>query len=245
MITSLPVLYLLLIIASFFFMAHKSKTGRFFLVLSGIWLFIISTPLIPKSLVKSLESKYSQFTVESLKNLPGSCDIIVLGGGHSDDKNLSPNNQLSTTALARLAEGIRINRTVPGSRLILSGYRGKSELSQSLILYRTALMLGIDSASMAMQELPSNTRMEAEEYVKNFGKANGLIIVTSDIHMPRAMILFQKAGLNPVAAPTNQIIRYGSKKDPWRWMPSSENIGMMDAVIHEYAGMLWSRVGGK
>jgi uncharacterized SAM-binding protein YcdF (DUF218 family) len=244
-IMPLPILYLLLIVAFIFFISNQGKTGSTFLVLAGIWLLIISTPFIPKALVKSLESKYPQLTDESIKNLPDSCDIIVLGGGHSDDKDLSPNNQLSTTALGRLAEGIRIHRMIPGSRLVLSGYRGESELSQALVLYQTALLLGVDSALMTMQILPSNTRMEAEEYAKNFGTGNDLIVVTDDLHMPRAMMLFQKAGLNPVASPTNQILKYGSHKYRWRWIPSSGNIGMMEAVIHEYVGMIWTWVGGK
>jgi uncharacterized SAM-binding protein YcdF (DUF218 family) len=244
-IMPVPVLYLLLIAAFVFFISKRQRTGKIFLIMAGIWFLIISTLPVPKILVKSLESKYHQLTEESIKNLPDSCDIIVLGGGHSDDKDLSPNNQLSTTAIGRVTEGIRIHRMIPGSRLILSGYSGGSEISQALALYRTALLLGVDSASMAMQGLPSNTLMEAEEYFKNFGTRNFLIVVTSEIHMPRAMMLFQKAGLNPIAAPTNQMLKNGSRKYRWRWIPSSRNIEMMDAAIHEYAGMIWAWVGGK
>ena len=244
-IMPLPVMYLILITASILFISGHKKSGKILLVIAGIWFLIISTPLIPRLLVKSLENRYPQLTDESIKNLPDSCDIIILGGGHSDDKDLSPNNQLSTNALGRVVEGIRIHKMIPGSRLILSGYRGRSELTQAGILYRTALMLGVDSASMATQILPVNTRMEAEEYSKSFGSDNQIVVVTSDIHMPRAMLLFKKAGLDPVAAPTNQIIKYGSVKYRWKWMPSAGYISMMEAVIHEYAGMLWTIVGGK
>jgi len=241
----LPVLYLILITAVVLFISGHKKSGKILLIVAGIWFFIISTPMIPRLLVRSLENKYPQLTDESIKNFHDSCDIIILGGGHSDDKDLSPNNQLSITALGRLVEGIRIHMMIPGSRLILSGYNGRSELSQAGILYRTALIFGVDSASMVMQTLPANTMMEAKEYSRNFGTENKLIVVTSDIHMPRAMLLFKKAGLDPIAAPTNQIIKYGSVKYRWRWMPSAGYISMMEAVIHEYAGMLWTIVGGK
>lgn len=63
---------------------------------------------------------------------------------------LSANNQLSTTAVGRLTEGIRIHRMLPGSRLILSGYGGDSNVTQALVLYRTALLLGVDSATMSI-----------------------------------------------------------------------------------------------
>lgn len=246
LIMPLPFLYLLLFAAFIFTASNRRKTGKLFLVLAGIWFLAISTPVIPKVLVKTLEKKYSQLRDESIRNLPDSCDIIVLGGGHTDDKQLSPNNQLSNTALARVIEGIRIHRMIRGSRLVLSGFRGDSELSQALVLSRTALLLGVDSASMALQTAPSNTRMEAEEYAKKIGPKNDLVIVTSAIHMPRAMILFHKAGLAPVPAPANQILKYGSHKDIWSWIiPSSENIDMMEAVIHEYVGIIWALAGGR
>ena len=244
-IMPLPVMYLILITAGILFISGHKKSGKILLVIAGIWFFIISTPMIPRLLVKSLENKYPPLTDESIKNLPDSCDIIILGGGHSDDKDLSPNNQLSDVALGRVAEGIRIHKMIPGSRIILSGSRGRSELDQAYVLYQTALILGANSASLVMQTSPANTRMEAEEYSRTFGPDKKIIVVTSDIHMPRAMLLFKKAGLDPVAAPTNQIIKYGSVKYRWKWMPSAGYINMMEAVIHEYAGMLWTIVGGK
>jgi len=245
LIMPLPVLFLVLITVIILFLSGRKKPGKILLIIAVIWFFIISTPLIPRLLVKSLENKYPPLNADLIKNLPDSCDIIILGGGHSDDRELSPNNQLSTAALARLVEGIRIHKLIPGSRLILSGYKGRSEISQAAILYRTALMLGVDSASMVMQTLPANTRMEAEEYAKNLRSENKLIVVTSDLHMPRAILLFRRVGLDPLAAPTNQIIKYGSVKYPWRWMPSSGYISMMEAVTHEYVGILWVLAGGR
>ncbi len=245
MMDPVPILYLLLLGGFILFGLNRKRTGKLFLGIAGLWFLIITTPFLPKILVKSLEDKYPQLSDASITSIHGSCDIIILGGGHSDDKNLSPNNQLSTVALSRLVEGIRIHRLIRGSRLILSGSRGKSELPQALVLYRTALILGIDKTSMAMQTTPSNTRMEAEEYVKNFGTTNNLIVVTSAAHMPRAMMHFRKMGIDPIAAPTSRILKNGSYINPLDCIPSSDYIGMMVAVIHEYVGMIWVRLGGR
>ncbi|MCX6326962.1 MAG: hypothetical protein NT144_10000 [Bacteroidia bacterium] len=59
-----------------------------------------------------------QLSESSINKLADSCDIIVLGGDNYDDKNLSPNNQLSSISLSCLVEGIRIHRMTRGSRLI-------------------------------------------------------------------------------------------------------------------------------
>ena len=177
--------------------------------------------------------------------MPDSCNIIVLGSDNADDNSLTPNNQLSLVAMSRLVEGIRIHRMIPGSKLIMSGYSRRSKLPHALVLFRTAIILGVDPTTMAIQSTPSNTRKEAETYVKNFGTKYKLILVTSAIHMPRAVMSFQKAGVNPVAAPADFLIKNRLNKNPWRWLPFSDNIVMMEAVIHENAGIMWARLGGK
>ena len=62
--------------------------------------------------------------------------------------------------------------------------------------------------------------------------------------MPRAMYLFQKAGLNPLPASTGHLVKKSKNVDPWFWMPSANHIEKMERVIHEYVGLLWYKVGG-
>jgi uncharacterized SAM-binding protein YcdF (DUF218 family) len=169
MINPVVILYLLLLISLVFFALKRKRTGKILVTIAGLWFIITTTPFLPDFLIKSLESQYPKISDSSIINISDACDIIVLGGGHTDDKNLSVNDQLSSQALARLAEGIRIQRMIHGSRLILSGDSGGSELPQAVVLYRTALAMGIDSSTMAMQTKPSNTLQEAKEYIKNFG----------------------------------------------------------------------------
>jgi uncharacterized SAM-binding protein YcdF (DUF218 family) len=244
-INPVPILYFLLFAGISAIGLNYRKTGRVLITIAAIWFIIITTRFIPEIMVKSLEGRYSQLSDSSIRNLADSCDIIVLGGGHTDDKSLSPNNQLSLSALSRLIEGIRVHRIIPDSKLILSGYKGRSEITQAMVLYRTALILGVDSASILLLTAPSNTRMEAEEYAKKSATKKNLVLVTSAIHMPRAMLLFRQAGINPIASPADFIIKIRSRKYPWRWIPSSSNIGMMEKSIHEYAGIIWDRMGGK
>lgn len=97
-----------------------------------------------------------------------------------------------------------------------------------------------------MQVQPKNTRAEANEYKRLFADSVQLVLVTSAIHMSRAMYLFQKTGLDPLAAPTNHLVKKGQqKKDFWYWLPSSGNIKRMESAIHEYVGLFWYKLGGE
>jgi uncharacterized SAM-binding protein YcdF (DUF218 family) len=244
-INPLPILYLLVAAGMILLTFRHKKAGRISLAIAGIWLFIISSSFLPRILVRSLEGKYSQLSDSVIKTIQTPCDIIVLGAGCYDENGLSPNNQLTTIGLSRLAEGIRIRKFIPGSRLILSGFNIRSGISEALLLYRTALFLGTDSSAMAIQTEPYNTRMEAEEYVRNFGRNNNLIVVTSAVHMPRAMMLFRAAGTDPVAAPANRLLYNVSSRSLISWFPTSDNIEMLESYIHELAGIIWGRIGGK
>ena len=135
-------------------------------------------------------------------------------------------------------------KPVSGGKLVVSGYAGRLTVSQAEVLFKTSIMLGMDSNDVVISPRPSNTKEEAAEYVRIFGTEKHLVVVTSAIHMPRAVKLFKKSVVKVIPAPTNFIIKHGSVKNPWGWIPSSENISMMEQAIHEYAGLLWMWMGG-
>jgi len=306
----------------------RKKATRWLFFIAIAWLLVISTRFIPDFLAARLENKYKPFIEADFRDAKTPVNVIVLGAGHSDDKRLSANAQLSTAALGRLVEGIRIYRMVTGNRrpatgrtnglkgeeaqrlngegeykpatgnrqpatgrtnglkgedridsgtkgrrdegkkdegtegrgdegtnkgrncaechnrLIVSGYAGRLKISQAEVLYKTALMLGVDSTDLIMSPKPKNTREEAEEYIKKFGKGNSLVVVTDAIHMPRAVMLFEKAGVKVIPAPTNFLVKQSTAKNPFSWMPGAGNISVMEAVVHEYAGLVWARLGG-
>jgi len=226
-------------------MANKKKITRWLLFIAIAWLLIISTRFMPDMLAVRLEDKYKSFTEADCINLKEPVNIIVLGGGHSDGKRLPVNDRLSGSALGRLVEGIRIYKMIPGSYLITSGYSGGLSVSQAEVVKEAAIMLGVDSSMIKILPTTRNTFDEATTYKKNFGSSGSVIVVTDAIHMPRAMMLFKKAGLTPIADPTNHLIKKSTAKSPFSWIPSAGNIEIIEYAIHEYAGIFWTKIGGR
>ena len=85
--------------------------------------------------------------------------------------------------------------------------------------------------------------MEASEYIRLFSDIAHIILVTSAVHMRRAIFAFQKEGLDPVPAPTNHLIKKDENYNQWIGFPSSEKIKKMESAVHEYAGLLWYELG--
>ena len=70
-------------------------------------------------------------------------------------------------------------------------------------------------------------------------KDTPFILITSHYHMPRAMALFNKEGLYPTAAPTNELRKGYSK---FLSIPNGDDLKQTETALHEYIGLLWSKL---
>ncbi len=187
-------------------------------------------------MVYRLEKQYSVFEID--KNLHvDSIKILILGGGHSIDPNHPAIDQLSLDALGRLSEGIRIYRIVKGAKLVCSGASASNRITQAEMLALAAIELGISPEDTLLSKLPINTSQEIITYSSRFGKAP-FILVTSAIHMPRAMEFCSKNDLMPTPAPTNYLIKNDISVNKYDFIPSYFKIMLMQRAMHEYLGIL-------
>lgn len=228
------------LIFAFLWRNTKPKRARIILYFSVFWLLITGTKFIPDLLVYGLEKQYSILIPDStLINTP----VMVLGGGSVYDVSISPQDRLSPNSLARLNEGIRLYHVLDQSMMVFSGYSSKKGVTQAAITRDAAVSLGIPKDKISILEQPSTTEEEALAYKKYFGKKHpDLILVTSDIHMPRAMYLFRKVGLNPVAAPSDHILRKDHTLYSFWWSSHKNNFDKFSAAMHEYIGLVWAKL---
>jgi uncharacterized SAM-binding protein YcdF (DUF218 family) len=219
----------------------RKRTGISLVLISVLWLALITTPFFPRLLASSLENQYH--SCFELPEFPpkDTINILVLGGGHMENVNLPPNDQLSYSSVCRLLEGIRLHRLTPGSRMVFSGRSKDRKYSHAEVMKRSALSMGVEEKDIFLLPYSVNTKEEAIDYTKKFGAKNILVLVTDAIHMPRAMYLFQKAGQSPIPAPTNHLVKSVLKNGTYKWGSSSENMAMMEYALHELVGIAWEK----
>ena len=76
--------------------------------------------------------------------------------------------------------------------------------------------------------------------VRPFVKDQPFLLVTSAVHLPRSMGIFQKLGMKPIPAPGDfRYSRYYFLSD---FFTSGNNLTNMEAVIHEYLGLTYLRL---
>jgi uncharacterized SAM-binding protein YcdF (DUF218 family) len=213
----------------------KPTLSRLFAFLAICFaLLTLSNPL-PEHLTRQLERKYPPFKATFVKIKKQQVHVLVLGGGFTDDSSLPPNSRLASNSLTRVVEGIRIHRIISGSQLIFSGKASEGENSIAETMQATAIDMGVEADKTILMKEPSTTAQEAAYYKENFyNDSTQLIVVTSALHMPRAILTFEKQGITAIPAPTNHTGkgRLARSSEGW-WGFSAGNMRKLEKALRE------------
>jgi len=221
------------------------------LLVGAAWLAITSNRGVGTALVSVLEQRHASLGPHAagLPPLSTCRTIVVLGGGHADNSTLSANNRLSSSALSRLVEGVRLAHALPGAALWVSGpsaIAGKP--SHARVLADTAVSLGIPRDRIVELTTGHDTEGEAEAVRTGIeAKAGGPVaLVTSAWHLPRAVALFRNAGIEVIPCPADYANR---ANDDFRFTDYfvCDLIGLERSTkaIYEFLGLAWAKVRGR
>jgi uncharacterized SAM-binding protein YcdF (DUF218 family) len=232
---------LLLLLGVFFRFNRKKKSAWVSFFLAAGLFFAASTSFLPNYLIGQLESTYPICEPGQITTSDEPIPIIVLGAGYGYNEELPPLNRLSITTLGRLAEAVRIYNSLPHARVAGSAGQVSQPISQAQAIAEGALALGVPSSDTLQLRGALNTWEEAGKFATRFGKGSRVVIATDAIHMPRAMMLFKARGLQPIAAPTNHLIKTEIRLRLFDFLPSTSSLRKTELVMHEYLGLLWAK----
>lgn len=225
---------------------RRPRAGRVLVTVAlGILLLGGSGPLT-KGLADNLEEAFPPLEVAALVAGPAEERprwIVVLGSGHVFDHRLSAAARLSDSGLARLVEGVRLLRTFPGSKLIVSGRLGQG-MPHGHAMAAAAVELGVPRSDIVVDTTALDTADEAVALGRHVGTER-FVLVTSAVHMPRAMGLFRKQGKAPIAAPTDYASLDPTPFNVGKLVPNTVSLTVLCGALHEYVGMAWSRLRGQ
>jgi len=164
--------------------------------------------------------------------------VVVLGGGWQPQAPRSSVGRLNDSSAIRLMEGIRLWRQRPALPLVVSGASRDPDVLPVARGYAVAASeLGVPDARLRVLDRPTDTGQEAKAVREALGEGARLVLVTSASHMPRAIRHFQRAGLDPVAAPVHYLTqpRSGTVVD---WVPSAGELRKTERAVYEALGLL-------
>ncbi|QBH95817.1 envelope biogenesis factor ElyC [Limnobaculum zhutongyuii] len=231
----LPFLLLLMAIALLLlWFSRWQKSAKTLLTVSWLGLLLLSLQPVADRLLMPIENQYATYQ----KNEPIDY-IVVLGGGYTYNPEWAPSSNLFPNSLPRVTEGVRLYRQHPGAKMIFTGAEAISNpLPNAKVAALVAESLGVPEQDIIVLPQAKDTIEEAQA-VAQIAQQKTLLLVTSANHLPRAMRIFQKEGLNPIPAPANQLATLGPL-NPWeKAFPSAFYLSHSERAWYETLGNLW------
>jgi uncharacterized SAM-binding protein YcdF (DUF218 family) len=222
------------------------KAGRWIVGTGLILLVAFSQAVVPQMVARPLENRVQA------GELPGKIDgIIVLTGGVYFEAMRRDLADLNDTA-DRIMQAVVLMTRYPEARLIITGGSGSfnqgEDRREADHYARLARELGVEDGRIVVDRDSRNTHESAvacAKIVQN-GFPGNIVLVTSAMHMPRALGCFVREGLDVIPFPVDYRTkndRYAVIKPLW-FLPNNGNLELMYNACREWTGLVMYRWQG-
>lgn len=162
--------------------------------------------------------------------------IVVLGAGFEHAPN-SPDDYgaLHEAGLQRLFTAVALWKKLPDARFVISSGAGW-QIREAVPLANLAVQLGVPSKSVEIEDSSRNTWQNARNVAALSPPVPRRIwLVTSAVHMPRAVGAFRAWGFEPCPWPSDLP---GIRVHVWpgAFVPQGSGVGMTAIALHELFG---------
>ena len=200
-------------------------------------LWLLATPMVSTTLARTLEA-YPAFDLASLPT-QSNVAMVVAGAGHFDHAAEYGVATPIDSGLVRLHYAASLHNRTGLPVLLTGGPMNKAQDIHSEVLAESlSSQFGIQASWL---EKKSATTWQNAAFSAEILQPEGIytiVLVTHAYHMRRAAMLFEQAGFEVLAAPTQL-----SPAFPWQewkfWMPEPNALQLSSLVFHEALGLLW------
>lgn len=230
---------------------RRSRWTPLPMALALLVLLLAGNSWVANSLVKSLEWQHLPPSP-----VPTADAIVILGGATRAAFPPRPGVDLSERG-DRIFYGAQLYREGKAPLVIPSGgrisWRGGGP-SESADMAEILKVLGVPPTAIVQDPTSLNTHQNAVN-VQRIMKERGLhriLLVTSAMHMPRSLRIFQRLGIDAIPAPTDFLVTQQELEEPnsspqatiLSLLPDTDRLDLTTQALKEYLGMVVYRLRG-
>jgi uncharacterized SAM-binding protein YcdF (DUF218 family) len=172
----------------------------------------------------------------------GYAAILLLGGVGTPPPEGSTQHLELSNAAGRVWLAARLYHAGLASRIIVSGGRspaadGTALMSEAESIRPLLQDLGVPNEAILIESRSLNTHGNAQESRRLIGDEEKVALVTSALHVPRAMREMQAAGITAHPFPT-QLRKTADGRAPFQqWLPNTDALALSTLAIKEWLGI--------
>lgn len=232
------VLVALLVVGAFLCWTRWRRGGVALVTLAAVLAVGVATLPFGVVLVRDLENRFP--VVDAL---PARVDGVIVLGGMVDQFVTKARGQLAVNgAIERLVVLAQLARRYPEAKLIFSGGSGRlgrSETTEAAALAPYVDQFGLDPRRIAFEGESRNTHENALFTFRLVQPkpAETWILITSAVHMPRAVGSFRKVGWRVLPYPVDFQTTGGETLDPT--FDFAGGLASLSHALHNWVGLLF------
>jgi len=232
----------LLVLGVLLFILRRRRLALLLAAGGMAWVLFWSLPASSLWAGGRLEQLYPHRPSETL---PAAQAIVVLGGSTASNRPNWFEPYDRSTTISRVDTAASLYHAQRAPLVIVSGAALDGTVSEAQIMSNALRQQNVPAEAI-VQESKSLTTYENALYTARLLKEKGLndvLVVTSALHMPRAMGVFRKQQINATAAGSPPQIVVPDDPAFSFWLPSMRVLSASRSVVKEYVGMLvyWLR----
>jgi len=217
---------------------RRQRLARACLIAGTALLLAIGYPTLPDALLKPIEAAYPAFEASAARAVT---HVFVLGQGFAPPAPQLPfASQIGDTMTVRLLEAVRVHRQSPDAKIIVSLAGVTSDEEKRRFLDQFAKLVGVAPDAFMLIGDARDTGEEVRRAAE-LARDGRIAVVTSASHMPRALMICRRHGLDAVPAPCDHRLKPEPEDEPFSpsaLFPSGENMEATGAAVHEYMGLI-------
>ena len=264
-----PLTWIVLLVALALLWAggRHARRARVCLVLALAVAYGLSIPPVSRTLAWTLERRYPVPADAAVAAGAPFDAVVVLAGGVARAGGLRPQDRTEPITLERLVCGRELMVRGASSTIVLSGGSGEpfgEHAPEALIMAHTLRSLGsgrgkqhssvtLDGRQRSTVTLEWTIRTEsrsrttyenAVETGKLLGARTRIALVTSALHMPRAMAVFSRQGFHATPFPCG-FLAGPPRSGVMEYVPDVVALKESTSAINEWVGLALYRLAGK
>ncbi|HVY46533.1 MAG TPA: YdcF family protein [Minicystis sp.] len=203
-------------------------------------LWIAATPILSDGIIRAVEVRPDagapDAPLAALEGVPRErTAIVVLGAGlKTDEPTAPPRERLNEAGMGRVLGAARLWHAHPTGLFVVAG--GPDDEADAML--DLAVHEGVPRGAIEVDRTSRNTRENAvnSAAILRARRVDRVVVVTSALHMRRALADFAKAGVTAVAAPVDFEGRrvHGVRS----LFPDAFALGRTYRALHELLGLL-------